>query len=424
MRSNKAFKIPVIICLLLGLCCCLCGCVDQLAANILGIELIEWEYHKDPGNFAVFRETQEGEPVYIQKQEILDYQTAYPDCNSTWYRDQLSGDELYLYNCMLYAMEHCYTYFSLYVQDNEKDYWHVRDALSLDSPFLEQNVDSDNENCYIWDPTEDGEEIAFQFHAFDETNWALKMEALDQCRQIVSQIAPELTEQEDQMLYLYHYVCDHVVYVDYDDLGGQDYLYDAVCKGETLCDGYSNMLSLLFNLAGVDACEIMGNNVVPDDVPADQEASEDDTGHTWVAAMLGGSFYHFDATYEDTLEDFDDGQTVFFGFSDKLLSEKYLALPSLRPMCTDESRDLRYVDITLSDAQDAAQVKKLAALTDSRIRNGQAVTYVLIKEPLSQDAYDRFLDDYIERTRRIRSVNTVLVDYPDSVVIKFTAEPW
>ncbi len=424
MRSSRPFKILVAVCLLCGLCFCLCGCVDEMTATLLGMELVEWEYHKAPASFAVFRETEESEPVYIQKQAILDYQSAYSDCNSTWYKDQLAGDDLYIYNCMLYAMEHCYTYFSLYVLDNEKDYWHVRDALALDSPLLEQNVDPDNENCYVWDPTPDGEEIAFHFNHFSKRKWELKMEALAQCRQVVAQMAPELTEQEDKMLYLYHYVCDHVEYVDYENLAGQDYLYDATCKGETVCDGYSNMLSLLFNLAGMEACEAMGSDIENDEALSETELSADDSGHTWVVAKLDGTFYNFDPTHEDTLENFDDRQTVYFGFSDRFLSVKYTDLDALRPQCMDTSRDFRYVDTTLSDAQDPAQIKQLAALTDSRIREGQSVTYVLITEPVSDEQYDRLLDDYINKTRNIRSINTLLIDYPGCAVIRFTAEPW
>lgn len=424
MRSTKSFKILITVCLLLSLSLCLCGCVDETVAALLGMELIEWEYHKAPANFALFRETEDAEPVYLQKQQILEYSSTYADCNSTWYKDQLTGDDLYVYNCMLYAMEHCYTRFNLYVADNQRDYWRVRDALALDSPFLEQNRDPDNENCYVWDPTQDGQQIAFQFDHFAKSNWDLKMEALTQCRQTVEQMAPELTRQEDKMLYLYHYVCDHVEYVDYDSLPGQDYLYDATCKGQTVCDGYSNMLSLLFHLAGIESCESMGSDVAHEDDTPQENLSRDDSGHTWVVAKLDGTFYNFDPTHEDTLGDFDDGQTIFFGFSDELLSVKYTDLETLRPKCMDTTRDFRYVDTTLSDAQDAAQVKQLAALTDSRIREGQSVTYVLITEPVSNEQYDRLLDDYINKTRNIRSINTLLISYPGYVVIRFAAEPW
>ena len=78
----------------------------------------------------------------------------------------------------------------------------------------------------------------------------------------------------------------------------ESYFYDAVCTGKSLCDGYSNMLSILFHLIGVECCEAMGQD------------NDGQSGHTWVVAKLDGEFYNFDPTFEDTGE-VPPGQRLF-----------------------------------------------------------------------------------------------------------------
>ena len=71
------------------------------------------EYMFAPASFVVFFEEENADGIYIPLSEINTYESLYPDCISAWYRDQLSGEELTIYNAYLYAMEHCLKGFSL-----------------------------------------------------------------------------------------------------------------------------------------------------------------------------------------------------------------------------------------------------------------------------------------------------------------------
>ena len=254
-------------------------------------------YKENKAAFVVF-DSAKTQYVYVPVQEIMEYESLYPDCNETWFRDQLSGEDLCIYNSFLYAMEHCCTWFELYVEDNDKDFYYVREALSLDSPFLEQNAN--RYDRFYANPTDYvGESISFSIPSFAEERWSMKMEALEKCREIVSNMPSEYSTQTEKAKYLYRYVCDNMKYVSYKNMADNDYLYDAVCKGESICDGYSNMLNLLFNLAGIDSCEAMGYSI-EDVSTATEEELRNAFGHTWVVAQLDGQYYNFDTTWEDS----------------------------------------------------------------------------------------------------------------------------
>lgn len=379
-------------------------------------------YREDPAAFVVFTQAVEPREVYVPLEDIMAYQSQYPDCNGTWYRNQLEAESLSIYNAYLYAMEHCYTGFSLYVEDNDKDFNPVRQALSLDSPFLAQNISRyeyihDRPSNYI------GEELYISMDHFSPERWEMKMEALEKCRQIVSNIPPECVTQVEKMEYLYRYVCDHVEYVSYETMEDEDYLYDAVLLGKTNCDGYSNMLQLLFRLIGVECCEVMGNDYGDFSLltPEEQETA---IGHTWVSAQVNGEFYHFDATYEDTKESDWAIDTMFFGYSDALVDYQYLDLEECRPKCTERSGDFDYADLAVSTFTEAEDVRKIAELTSERAKLGQYTTLIGIWEPMTQDKYDRMVDQYWQYADGIASVGSTYVEFGACTLLWMTVEIW
>lgn len=424
-------QLKKILCLALGilLVVSLCGCSVEGVAKFAMVELfgedpLEVEYWFDPAAYVLFYQEEVSEPSYVPLEEISSYESQYEDCLSTWYRDQLSGDECTIYNSYLYAMEHCFKGFSLYVSDGEMDYDMVRDVVALDSPFLEQNIDSEGEYTRTWEATKHGTRIYFHTEQFAKDRWEKKMQALEACRKVVEEIPAKYDTQEEKMQYLYHYVCDKITYTEYDSYFGQDYLYDAVCVGKTICDGYSNMLMLLYQLAGVDACEVMGNDVqLPED--ATQEERDENAGHTWVVAKLGEHYYHFDPTYEDTTEEFLEERTIYFGVSDALASSKFLDYEDMRPQCDDASRDFAYTQLTMANIKKEKQIKALAKLTDSRTKKKKYVTYVLVNDTVDEKSVDKMLDSYI---KKVSNVKTVYVSYMElfenKTILKVTTEPW
>ncbi len=367
-------------------------------------------YKSDPANFVEFSRSTEPREWYVPISELLEYETQYPDCNGTWFRDQLSGEDLIIYNSYLYALENRFINFTLYVEDNDKDFSYIRELLSLDSPFLEQNY-THYENVWKWPTNYIGERISVRMEQFTDSRWKMKMEALAKCRQIVQNIPPEYQTQQAKMEYLYDYVCNNVEYVNYESMADESYFYDAVCNGKTLCDGYSNMLSILFRLIGVECCEAMGTD---DD--------EEQTGHTWVVAKLNGEFYNFDPTFEDT-NDMPSDQRKYFGFSDDLVSMYMLDHEEMRPKCTDTSRDFSYADITVSSLTDWNEVKKIAALAEDRLDAGKDTTLIGVRSPVDSELYDLFFNRFFMYATRSEEISLSAWEKRNGALIEITLTP-
>ena len=144
----------------------LSGCADFIRIDLLGLDPAFVAYLDAPEQYVLFRSNYEGsteENVYVPLEEILAYQTQYPDCNGTYFRDQLSGEDLAIYNAHLYALENSHGYFELFVANNEKDFTYIREYLSLDTPFLEQNFNTEGETVWLWD---EGDRIGFSMEQF------------------------------------------------------------------------------------------------------------------------------------------------------------------------------------------------------------------------------------------------------------------
>jgi len=340
------------------------------------------EYKADPAAFVVFHQSVEPRETYIPVEDILAYKSEYSECNGTWFRDQLSQEDLCIYNGFLYAMEHCFTGFALYVQDNDKDFHNVRQAVSLDSPFLEQTNNAVGEYISPRPTNYAGESIYVSADQFNPESWQKKMEALKKCRQIVKEIPSSCTTDQQKMEYLYGYVSQNVKYTSYKDAKNNDYLYDAAITGETNCDGYSNLLNLLFNLAGIESYEGMG-------VDEGQVV-----GHTWVVAKMNGQFYNFDPTFEATKGEGWETDLVFFGYSDELCPTEKMDCEEQRPKCTDTSRDYHYAHAVISIVN-PAEVEKVVQLCRQRVQEGKYVTLVAVGEGLDQDKVSQFATYFI-----------------------------
>lgn len=344
------------------------------------------------------------------------YRTQYPDCTGTWFRDQLQGEDLCIYNCYLYALEHCYIGFVMYVEDNDRDFSYIRDAVSMDTPFIEQNR-THYEWVSDWPTDYWGERLYVGMDQFAVERWEMRMEALAKCRQIVAEIPAEYTQLE-KMEYVFRYVCDNVEYVSYDAMKDEDFLYDAVIKGQTVCDGYSNMLILLFRLIGVECCEVAGYDV---DLSLD-EVYEDAGGHTWVVAKVDGNWYNFDPTYEDTKGDDWESDTMYFGFSDLLVDKKYLDCEELRPKCSELSRDFSYADLTVSSITEGTQVKKITRLVEQRLKNGETTTTIGLHGIPTEKQYDTFFDKYGKYVTMGHYVEVSRMEMGQSTLLFLTAK--
>lgn len=400
MKHLRNFALLILAVALLLICC---GCENPFSKPA-GPE----DYKNIPeGSVLFFRDYQE---KIVTEKELLDYTSEYTQYNSTYFKSLLEDEDLCIYNAYIYAMEHGYTNFELYVADNEKDFSFIRHYVGLDSPFLEQNVSVDSESTLLWSSNAVGERVRFTIDHFTDANWQKKLEALDACKKIIAEM-PDFDTQEEQLEYLLQQVCKNTTYTDYGSQTTQSYLYDAVINGQSNCDGYSNMLFLLFRLAGVDACEAMGNDA----------AGENDNavGHTWVVAKVNDNFYNYDATYADDEEMI---SMVYASFSDELVDVKHIDYDKVRPKCTDNSLDFDFAHCIV-DNDSKENAKKFAKVADHEVNSGNYEITLVIKKVLDEDDFDDFLDNLMNATEEIAEISTTYIMYDSFSILNVSATP-
>lgn len=406
----KWLKKGLLILLSLSIFSCVAGCTNQSSEiSTPTKDPMTEAYKNDPAGFVEFHRSLEPRFLYVPISELLEYETQFPDCNGTWFRNQLSGEDLIIYNSYLYALENRFISFILYVEDSDKDFSHIRELVSLDSPFLEQNH-TDYERIWKIPINYIGERIGVSMEQFTDSRWEMKMEALEKCRQIVQNIPTKYQTKQAKMEYLYDYVCDNVEYVNYENMADESYFYDAVCKGQTLCDGYSNMLSLLFRMIGVECCEIMGYG------------EEVQSGHTWVAAKLNEKFYNFDPTFEDTNKIQSD-RRIFFGFSDSLININKPEHEEMCPKSTDTSRDFIYADITVNSLTGWGDVKKITEVAEKRLSTGAKTTLIGVRNPVDPKQYDLFFDRFFAYATKTKEISLYGCPMKNCSIIEITLTP-
>ena len=126
---------------------------------------------------------------------------------------------------------------------------------------------------------------------------------------------PEGLDEAGKMLYLYRWVADRVRYNNIEDpdayyTGKWCMLYDALVNHSTVCAGYSEALYVLCNLAGIDC--IPAEGFVNERLGADS--------HAWNAARINGTYYQFDATWDEGLSPAD---YAYYGMSDAYCMENH-----------------------------------------------------------------------------------------------------
>lgn len=142
----------------------------------------------------------------------------------------------------------------------------------------------------------------------------LYLEGLAAAEAIVDAM-PEDLDEAGKMLYLYHWVTDRVRYNNIEDpdayyTGKWCMLYDALVNHSTVCAGYSEALFVLCNLAGIDCIPVDG--FVNTTLGADS--------HAWNAARINGTYYQFDATWDEGMPPAD---YAYYGMSTDYCMENH-----------------------------------------------------------------------------------------------------
>lgn len=322
MKREKSKKRKIAEIIFCGVCAFICAfCVANIYTNMKK-DIAEWQsltwfvFSNDPDSFS--------EATYMTEDELKGYKTKTDIYNSGYYYSKLSEKEKTVYNAYQYALDNNFVY--TYV-DNEMivGKYKAMDILvflSLDSATIQQNVSSVEYTCdhtvatemYWQEITKDVSGCLVSADTFSKDRVDKVNKAVEKLKTVDLKFTDKTTDKEKAEK-IFDYINKKVSYSEKykkskdGEIIIYDYLYDAVFKSSTNCDGFANMYSVLCALNGVECFEKVYT-------PTDEKSQ----GHTWNVVNIDGKWYNVDCTeaVEEKPSEYKISRRMRCGFSDKL----------------------------------------------------------------------------------------------------------
>lgn len=363
---------------------CYCGCEAYIDKQVEEWNAIEYVgiSNKDTYNNEVYFKTLD---------EISDYENKQNYYSSEIYYNELNSQEKFIYDTYKYAFENNITH--LFFQESlvSKCNYSLEEILkmfALDTPVMEQNLVCGEDGCsytidnkFLYKSVEREMKGSYiNIDNFTKERTAKKQKAIEHAEKIKFDFKEDMSEF-DKAKAIYTYLGENVEYVN-DDSQDQEkvimkthYLYEAICKKKTNCDGFANAFSLLCSMNGIKNFEKM------------DKPKKGETGHTWNVVLLDGVWYNVDATgaKEVTADDWSKDLFSRFAYSDKVQTQKHI-FSKITPDCKD---DTIFVGCTLNSCDEEGAVKKVA----EAYRNSEDDFFVVIVKKGTDDEINDMMQD-------------------------------
>lgn len=130
----------------------------------------------------------------------------------------------------------------------------------------------------------------------------------------------------EKELYFHDVICENTVYApDSSDAVGYS-AYDALVKGQAVCEGYSCAMQLLMNCVGIPNYLVTG-------VGADADGTSE--GHMWNVVTIQGENYYLDVTWDDMDENDDNRYNhTYFNVTSADIQGNHLEIQPNNNNCT------------------------------------------------------------------------------------------
>lgn len=219
----------------------------------------------------------------VDKEEVSKYESPYKDAGTTYFKEQLTGEEADLYRMFIYAYEHGYKTIKYYSSNSNlgDSYKKVVQSICAENPFVDWNQEYTykyKSGCY-----------EFTSSQLDKKDVNLKIEAYNKAKQLVSSI-PQGYSSYEKLSWIYGYVVNNINYVDDLDSylsNSPSFIYDGLIKGKTQCSGFADTMTMMCNLAGIQSITVCGKT---------------EEGHAWNLVNLDGDFYYCDPTSDSNIK--------------------------------------------------------------------------------------------------------------------------
>lgn len=262
------------------------------------------------------------------------------------YMNRSGSEEFWLYSSDTNDLQIA---LNAYLSDHPEVFW-----LDDSSPY--RYSEHDDSLCVELTFTETGEELA------------QKKEALSAAVEKAAGGAPDNADDYEIELYLNDWLTENCSYNT--DGEHKHSAYGALVDGTAVCDGYSHAFQLLCKRLGVTCTVVEGTSDF-------NEEAED--GHMWNCIKLGESWYHIDATWNDSSQSVCGVEHYFYvnlndaqisadhkisGSFDQRFDNRGNFFNVFAPKCdSDELNYFRLNYVTVSDPDDDEE--PVAALIES-----------------------------------------------------------
>lgn len=389
VKSKKRKIAELIICVI---------CVIISAVSIFSMyqdmqrQIAEWQaldwfvFSNDDESFA--------EATYMTTDEIKEYKTTTDIYNSGYYYEKLSEEEKVVYKAYQYALDNnfVYTYVDNSMISGKYTPLDIIVFLSLDSATIQQNISSIEytsshtimTEIYGREITKDVDGYLISADTFAKDKVEKVNQSVEKLKKVDFKFTEKTTEKEKAKK-IFEYVDKNVDYSEkYEKNKGEeivhDFLYDAVFNGETNCDGFANMYSVLCALNGVECFEKVSS-------PPDEKTE----GHTWNVVSIDGKWYNVDCTeaIDEKGKDAEISRLLRFGFSDKLQSDKP-DYKELLPECSGNIVPVKKFFKSCKDSDAASFVSK-------ELRNSKGKYVIIAVENYSDKQMDNLMQKVANR---------------------------
>jgi hypothetical protein len=210
--------------------------------------------------------------------------------------------------------------------------------------------------------------------------------ALNKARHVVANlISAKMTDFEKEKI-LHDYIVNSTTY-DYechqrDTLSSDDAFeeYGCLVLGKAVCEGYSEAMKLLCDLAGVECMIIEGESI------------ETAIGHAWNIIKIDGEYYHLDVTNDDAITG--NGMEVltyiYFNLTDSEMMKFNKWDTSLYPQCTSTRNNYYHKYSLVADSTEelgrflTAAIEKHSPVFEVRVTNYSRNSFSYLAEMIKQ----------------------------------------
>lgn len=299
--------------------------------------------------------------ISLGKEDILGYSSKYSDTMTGYFKAQLDENETYIYNAVMYASENGYSdiflpedVFGSGSFDKAQELEYVITFLSCDSPFVAHNYTTDNILKGNIEQFAGKSYHHIQLETLGEEYKSRREAAYEKAKSVIASIPDECDSDAEKARYLYNYVATNASYQLEDYSTRNVPIADLLIDGKAICDGYADTVTMLFNMAGIEAASANG------------VSNETKSGHTINFAKLDGEYYYFDASADSIVFEKGFKPAFYFGMSWEETSDSFTFDDKFQNRCpkTEKSLLSGNIDIVISDSSEKT-IEKTAELVKS-----------------------------------------------------------